>query len=331
MGRAAPRPRVRRASARVRATVVIAAHNEGDLLARTVRACLATAPSCELEIIVADDASTDGSVADVERRFPRVRIVGHRRRTGVAATKDLGARRAKGDVLVFLDGHCKPERGALERLVLDVECFQGDAVVMPRIAALDERTWCNSRRCTGAAFGLDPATLDGFWADAGEMRRWGPFVESPAFIGCCAAVGRRLYRKLRGFDRDMVEWGLEDLDFGLKAWLMGHPVVSDVSVTIGHRFRRAFTTYAVAHESVLANKLRMARRHLGEAHWRRWAARVRGQEPADVWRRAWKLFSLRRASVEADRRYFMARRVHDEFWWAEHCGAVWPDGPARRG
>ena len=48
-------------------------------------------------------------------------------------TKDLGARHARGDVLVFLDGHCKPESGAIERLVADVEQLAGQAIVIPSI------------------------------------------------------------------------------------------------------------------------------------------------------------------------------------------------------
>ena len=39
----------------------------------------------------------------------------------------------------------------------------------------------------------------------------------------------------------MIEWGSEDTDFGLKAWLMGSLVLSDPKAVIGHweRYRSA--------------------------------------------------------------------------------------------
>jgi glycosyltransferase involved in cell wall biosynthesis len=46
----------------MRASIVVAAHNEGVALQRTIQACLETAGRLDFELVVADDASTDGSV-----------------------------------------------------------------------------------------------------------------------------------------------------------------------------------------------------------------------------------------------------------------------------
>lgn len=42
---------------------------------------------------------------------------------------------------------------------------------------------------------------------------------------------------MRGFDPDMVGWGVEDSDFGLRCWSMGVPILTDPRAIIGHRFR----------------------------------------------------------------------------------------------
>src|SRR5699024_9006201 len=58
-------------------SVLIAAWNERDGIARTVRGVLAQR-GIELEVIVADDGSTDGTGAEVTRAFEgegRVRVV----------------------------------------------------------------------------------------------------------------------------------------------------------------------------------------------------------------------------------------------------------------
>ena len=46
----------------MRASLVIAAHNEGERLWKTIRSCVTACAGFEREIIIADDASDDDSV-----------------------------------------------------------------------------------------------------------------------------------------------------------------------------------------------------------------------------------------------------------------------------
>ena len=66
-------------------------------------------------------------------------------------------------------------------------------------------------------------------------------------------MSRKLYERLRGVDRDMREWGSEDLDLGLKAWLMGHSILNDPYATVAHRFLHQFP-YRVAPERIIAQQ-----------------------------------------------------------------------------
>jgi len=308
----------------MRASIVIAGHNEGDLLWRTVQSTLEASADLDREIIVADDASTDGSVEEVRRRFPQVRIVASRKRGGPSPTKDRGARAARGRVLFFLDGHCKPSKGSLRRMVEDVDDLDGRAIVTPRIPHVDTETWTFHPGIVGYGFNMDLVTFDCGWIERKYMRREGRFYESPALIGCCAAMSRRLYERLRGFDSKMIEWGLEDIDLGFKAWLLGHSILVDARIAIGHRFQSNFNRYTVSEVSVLYNKLRMARKNFTEGTWREWVDTTRQGEKETTWNDAWALFSKRRRGVEEERRYLMARRVRDEFEYAERYGLEWP-------
>ncbi|MGH7139953.1 MAG: glycosyltransferase [Pirellulales bacterium] len=204
----------------MRASIIIAAHQEGALLGKTVESCLRNASDLEREIIVADDASSDGSVDEVTARFPELRILRNEQRLGVSPTKDLGARRATGDVLVFLDAHTNPEPGAILRLVEDVERLEGAAAVTPAIASLCHRTWRNLTSRTGHGYSLELETFKSGWLALDKLRKveqaGRTFYESPALIGCAFAVARELYDALWGFDPAMRLWGVEDLDFSLK-------------------------------------------------------------------------------------------------------------------
>jgi len=85
-------------------------------------------------------------VDEAVKRFPRARVVRGEDRQGASPAKASGAASARGETLVFLDGHCKPEPGAIERLVSSVELLSGRAIITPRIAALCPRL----RRSTSA-------------------------------------------------------------------------------------------------------------------------------------------------------------------------------------
>lgn len=57
------------------------------------------------ELIIVDDGSTDGTVAYAEKFLwdPRVRVIGGRKNTGMAAARNAGASVARGEWLAFID------------------------------------------------------------------------------------------------------------------------------------------------------------------------------------------------------------------------------------
>jgi glycosyltransferase involved in cell wall biosynthesis len=81
---------------------IIPAYNEERLLGSTVRAVHAAARTLgePYEVVVADDASTDQTAARAEHSGARVIPVAHRQ---IAATRNAGARAAKGDLFIFVD------------------------------------------------------------------------------------------------------------------------------------------------------------------------------------------------------------------------------------
>lgn len=81
---------------------IVPAHDEERLLAATLQAIHYGAAACAIryEIIVVDDASTDRTAVIAAESGARVVPVQHRQ---IAATRNSGARAARGDWLVFID------------------------------------------------------------------------------------------------------------------------------------------------------------------------------------------------------------------------------------
>jgi glycosyltransferase involved in cell wall biosynthesis len=81
---------------------VVPAHNEERYLGATLDSIFASASRVgePFEVIVADDASTDGTAAIAADRGARVVSINRRQ---ISASRNAGARAARGDVLFFID------------------------------------------------------------------------------------------------------------------------------------------------------------------------------------------------------------------------------------
>lgn len=95
-------------------STIIVNYNAGDFL----RACVGSLLNCplEIEIIVVDNASTDGSL-DVLSDVSGVQIIRNTANVGFAAACNTGARAASAPFLLFLNPDCSFNPGTLVRLL----------------------------------------------------------------------------------------------------------------------------------------------------------------------------------------------------------------------
>lgn len=304
-------------------SIVISTCNEGDNLCKTVQSCLAASRDIRTEIIVSDDASSDGSIERLIQCYPEVHVLRHANCKGVAATKDLGARGANGSILVFLDAHCNIESKALRLLVTDIEELNAPAIVVPRIATLDCATWENSTTTLGTGYLLDLESFQERWVPLSTLRRSGRLFESPNLAGCCLAVPKQLYEDLGGFDCAMRGWGSEHVDFGLKAWLLGYRILNDLEAVVGHRFQ-AGDHLIVPEPRVLANQIRLAWKHFSNNTRDDWLERCKARNSPQTWHAAWTLFEIDQCSATAEHAQLIQRRVRDVEWYAWEFDLKWP-------
>lgn len=85
----------------------------------------------DLEIIVVDDGSTDGTAAFAEAQG--CRVLRHGTSKGQIAAKNTGLRAASGKYILFLDHDDRMRPGALQVLYDTLEAEPGTAAVMARV------------------------------------------------------------------------------------------------------------------------------------------------------------------------------------------------------
>lgn len=101
-------------------SVVIPNYNGQKLLAKNLPAVI---EACQQwgragwEIIVVDDASTDGSVSFLKKEFPQIKLVVHQKNQRFAAACNSGVKKARGEKVVLLNNDVLPEPNFLKPLL----------------------------------------------------------------------------------------------------------------------------------------------------------------------------------------------------------------------
>ena len=120
-------------------------------------ACLESLEATEVEIVVLDNASEDGSVAAVRERFPAVRVIEQRHRAGFGANHNTVIRATTGRYVFVLNEDTTSEDWGFERMVAHLDANSRVAGLAPRLVYPDGRPQSSAWRFPSpatAALGL---------------------------------------------------------------------------------------------------------------------------------------------------------------------------------
>lgn len=120
-------------------SVVIPHWNGVEVLSECL-ASLSETKYPNMEIIVVDNASTDGSPDWVSLNFPQVRLIENDQNYGYAGGCNRGAKIAEGEYLVFLNNDTIQDHHWLDSLVDFMNLNSNVAAVQPKILNFFERT-----------------------------------------------------------------------------------------------------------------------------------------------------------------------------------------------
>lgn len=191
-----------------RVSVCIANYNGERLLPDCIDSVLAQ--GIDVEILVHDDASTDGSLALLASRYPQVRVIASVENVGFCVANNRMADAATGEYLLLLNNDAALDAGALQSLLSAAERIGGDAIL-----TLPQRDWE-----TGALVDRG-CLLDPF---CNPVPNLDPERDDVAYvIGACLWIPRASWQALGGFPEWMESIG-EDLYLCGLARLRGMPV-----------------------------------------------------------------------------------------------------------
>jgi GT2 family glycosyltransferase len=168
---AAPASAIQRAELDV--TIIIVSFNTRDLLHECLTAVQKEAAALRYEILVVDNASSDGSAEMVEREFPAVQLLRSETNLGFGRANNLALARARGRYFVLLNSDAFLATGALARAIAHMEanpnCALGGGLLVGRGGA-----WQPSARSFHSVTG-DAIVLTGLAAKFPRSRIFGNF------------------------------------------------------------------------------------------------------------------------------------------------------------
>jgi GT2 family glycosyltransferase len=121
-----------------RVSIIIVNFNGGAHLQRCLASLAAHTAQETTEVIVVDNASTDGSELHVAQ-FPDVRLLRLAGNVGFSAGNNAGIRASTGDLLLLLNSDTVVKAGALDSLVARLRAHAAAGIVGPRLLDADGR------------------------------------------------------------------------------------------------------------------------------------------------------------------------------------------------
>ncbi len=182
------------------------------------------AVSKDTEIIVVDDASTDGSVMFLRQNFPAVKVVQHEANLRFGVACNTGVKAAKGDIVILLNTDVVPQKGFITSLQSHFQNINVFSV------------GCKEIEDTGGKRKISGRTEGRF--ERGFLVHWRPKDQESQdtlwTFGGSMAVDRKKYLQLNGFDPMFAPAYWEDIDLCWRAREKGWHILFEKDAVVHH-------------------------------------------------------------------------------------------------
>ncbi|MBM3845536.1 MAG: glycosyltransferase family 2 protein [Verrucomicrobia bacterium] len=177
-----------------------------------------------MEVIVADNASTDGSdqlAADLLRSWPGAKFVQNGGNFGYCEGNNLAAREARGRFLFFLNNDTLMAPNCMEVLLRAMR-DTGAGAGSPQILNYQDGMLQGYGRS-----GFDPL---GYY-----LGQWDPLPGNRLFIapGCAYCIRTDTFRKVGGFDPEFFMY-VDETDLSWRVWISGEDIITVPEAKLFH-------------------------------------------------------------------------------------------------
>jgi GT2 family glycosyltransferase len=224
-------------------SIVIPTWNGRRLIETYVPSVLAAAAAypATSEIIVVDDGSSDGTEAFLRETYPQITVVVREKNGGFARACNTGVERCQHGIVVLLNNDMRVDRDffvGFSRHFDDPRLF----AVLPSTPKIWNEPYAD-QRCIRIGlqfkYGFFETPIYEISSSAQGPNDWHTFKLS----GGAAAIGKKKFLEIGGFDEMFSPFYWEDVDLSYRAWKKGWCIVYEPLSVARHRVHSTINRY----------------------------------------------------------------------------------------
>lgn len=214
-------------------SVIIVNYNGGELLARCIDSIIHQRYP-NVEIILVDNGSIDGSAEQVESDCNSVRVVRAGKNLGFSAANNLGVQYASGAILAFINPDTLLEQNCLVEIVQALERDPSIGLLTAKILLYSQPDKINT--CGNAVHFTGIPSCRGWMLNSQAVVQ--P-EEVASVSGAAFATLRSVFDSVGGFDESFFLY-VEDTDLSWRVQLMGYRCVCAPGAIVYHQYEPRF-------------------------------------------------------------------------------------------
>lgn len=114
-------------------SIVIISFNTKRIILDCLRSIYATAADLNPEVIVIDNASTDGSLQAIKQQFPQVKLIQNKTNLGFTQANNQGIKASRGEYIMLLNSDTLVKPGAIQKLIKFMDNHSRVGIAAPQL------------------------------------------------------------------------------------------------------------------------------------------------------------------------------------------------------
>lgn len=215
-------------------SIIIPVFNKLEYTKRCIQNLYSVTDPNLFELIVVDNASTDGTkeyLEELSKQVDNLRFIRNRENLGFAKACNQGAKIAKGKYFVFLNNDTIPLEGWLEEMIRVIEEEENVGVVGSKLLFPDGTIQHAGVEVTDYPLPISPFHIYYRWPS--ESKEANIKREYPAVTGACMLTPKQLFDELGGFDEGFIN-GYEDVDYCFRVKEKGYRIIYNPKSVLYH-------------------------------------------------------------------------------------------------
>jgi len=216
--------------------IVILNWNGTKLLRQFLPSVIEFSKSDSAQIVVADNGSTDDSLAMLRNDFPAIKILDLKQNYGFACGYNVALKQLDADYFVILNSDVEVTPGWLESPIRLMEAESEIAAVQPKILSYHQKTHFEYAGAAGGfidRFGYPFCRGRIFNEVEADIGQYDNSKDIFWATGACMFVRASLFRQVGGFDADF--WAhMEEIDLCWRLKNQGYRIVFTPESTVYH-------------------------------------------------------------------------------------------------